>query len=399
MGDEDTNRPGESESGEGYVDPMDVSPLDEAPTAPAPPTRKRDADMGLRPGDPGHDLRDIPSGSVRYLSEKQVKQMQEQHRLEQEALADEVLARSQSGWPFDHLPSWVRNLCSAAALFFIAGVGTLIYTQLVVVLSAMSTLPQAAVWALVLAAVPLLLASLAAFWTAARAYRSYRRTPGINVRGLAQLRERAALQQAAQFKRVEAAKQLREYLKEYLDGESGKFQTELLADNAEWVAKAREQLLENFENTPSDQWLDSFQKTFQARLETSAKALVNRHAVRVGAATAACPRGAVDRVIVLTMTITMMRDLMRLYGLKPSMPATLGLLAAAFSHAYLAANIEETTKAVVDNMQESLLDAMGYAAGTVVQVALPKGAEALVNMLLVRRLGHAAIRQIQPTRV
>ena len=135
-------------------------------------------------------------------------------------------------------------------------------------------------------------------------------------------------------------------------------------------------------------------------------------------ATAASRFAVLDQIIVLSACLALLKELLSLYGLRPSALQTGVLLARAVVTTYLSGVVHDVSEDVADaaagaagtadgladdGVLKDLVGKLGASAGEAVGAGVlaplaGRAAEAAVNGLLVSRLGTSAVRLVQPIR-
>jgi putative membrane protein len=154
------------------------------------------------------------------------------------------------------------------------------------------------------------------------------------------------------------------------------------ADLAERIAR--------FEVQSSDALNDGeqlrlFGKTVLAPLDRQGRQLVIRGARDIGALTALSPLGVLDGLIVLWRTLSMLRAIARLYGVRPGAAASLRLLRRTLAHVLAAGAGELLSDAAIEAAGASLLSVLSARVG-----------QGAVHGLLAARLGLAALQICRP---
>lgn len=128
-----------------------------------------------------------------------------------------------------------------------------------------------------------------------------------------------------------------------------------------------------------------FAKTVLAPLDRQGRRLVIRGARDIGALTALSPLGILDGLIVLWRTLSMLRAIARLYGVRPGAAASIRLLRRTLAHVLAAGVGELLSDAAVEAAGASLLSVLSARAG-----------QGAVHGLLAARLGLAALQVCRP---
>jgi putative membrane protein len=154
------------------------------------------------------------------------------------------------------------------------------------------------------------------------------------------------------------------------------------ADLAEPLARFRRQTSDALND---GEQLRLFAKTVLAPVDRQARRVVTRGARDIGALTALSPLGLLDGAIVLWRTLTMLRTIARLYGVRPGLVASMRLLRRTLAHV-LAAGVGEL-------VSDAAVEAAGASLLSVISTRIGQGA---VHGLLAARLGLAAVQICRP---
>ena len=244
------------------------------------------------------------------------------------------------------------------------------------------------------------------------ALRRLRRTPSVSLQAFGALDQRRRWQHLARRQVDEARAVLHAHLQEY----DVRFVRRYLADaDGVRLEEARRRLVDDADDRSSAEWLEHFADRVQAPVDGVAARRVRSYALKVGLGTAASRFSILDQVIVLSACLALLKELLALYGLRPTAFQTGLLLARSVVTTYLSGVLHDVSDNVVevaegpgegladDGLVQDLLGKLGQGAGEVVgaSVLAPlagRTAEGAVNAFLVYRLGSAAVRLIQPVR-
>jgi uncharacterized membrane protein YcjF (UPF0283 family) len=229
-------------------------------------------------------------------------------------------------------------------------------------------------------------------------FASLRRNRQVRLGTLQALQQRKQLQALAEQASQAAVKELRHYLSQYPEEAKVARQLGLSAAQYNGIKQGRRRVLETADTLPAGQWLSDFRQQFCVPLDKLAQQRVEAYARRAAIATAASPNPLMDQVIVVYVATAMMGDLLKLYQLRPSYGQSAVLLSQAIAQAYLAGVAEQATESGVDHLGDTLAQWWEPAGGTLMKGLSARTAEGGLHWLLVRRLGKAAIRLLQPIR-
>ena len=369
----------------------------------------RDDDHGLgRPPPTTEKGRELTPGENRQHDRQEKEQDQEQIRREfEQALQQRDAGRFQLPKPILNFLSW--TLLAAASIL-----GLLLIGQGAAAVGHIQALPTPLSWAAGVAAGGFALILIILVVRLGWALMRLRRSPAVNLAGLQVLNERRQWQMLAILHADQARLQLREYLKEF---ESEKAHLHLNDDERARLKNARHYLLEGPQVLSATEWLEAFNERFQAILDAVAARRVRSHAVRVGIGTAASRFPLLDQAIVLSTCMAMLRELLSLYGLRPTTFQAALLLAHSVMATYLSGALQDVTDGfsesgplpdIMEDITEGVEGVEEVGAGIVGNLAagvapvvgklFERASEGAINGVLVWRLGSSAIKQIQPVR-
>jgi putative membrane protein len=170
-------------------------------------------------------------------------------------------------------------------------------------------------------------------------------------------------------------------------------QAETLLPKVERLYSAREPIadrIERFHRQASDALNDSerlrlFATTVLEPLDRRAYQLVKRGARDIAAVTALSPLGILDSLFVLARTLSMLRAIARLYGVRPGAAATVHLLRHTVRNVLAAGASELLSDAAVEMAGASLVSVLSARAG-----------QGAANGLLAAKLGLSAMQICRP---
>jgi len=364
---------------------------------------KSDLD-GRRQGDSGLGIPNFEPLNKRELNEKET----EEHRLKVEeelrVKANEILSDIEQEDGF-RLPVSLRRFCSVVLLVVSAFMGMFLVTEIVRFLSGLKALP---LWGQWLASICLIIFGgiiVVLLCSILISIIRLQRSPQISMKAAKILSQRKHMQMVALEKHDEAKIILEKYLKHY--SLSGKKRRQLLAmgmteNELKALADGKEKLIHNFNRQPSEDWVEDFDKYFQAVLDGFSKRKVKQYATRVGIGTATSPIAMIDRGIVLYGCMSMIKDLLVIYNLRPAFGQSILIFSRSVIYTYMSGFVENATEAavesVMDSVQEFTGDSINVLMGSVGRFVGAKGAEATLNGALIWRLGKKSISLLQPVR-
>ena len=111
---------------------------------------------------------------------------------------------------------------------------------------------------------------------------------------------------------------------------------------------ARRDLLVEPQTLSASEWLEAFNGRFQSILDAAARRRVRAYAVKVGIGTAASRFPLLDQAIVLYACMALLRELLVLYGLRPTAVQTALLLARSVVTTYLSGVLQGVSDEAAD---------------------------------------------------
>ncbi len=131
--------------------------------------------------------------------------------------------------------------------------------------------------------------------------------------------------------------------------------------------------------------IELFAGTVFKPIDEEAYRIVKRSSRDIGVLTALTPVGALDSLIVLVRTVTMMRSIARLYGVRPGFAGTIRIAKRGVRNIVIAGVGELVSHAAVETAGASLLSILSARAG-----------QGAVNGLLAARIGLSIMQICRP---
>ena len=231
--------------------------------------------------------------------------------------------------------------------------------------------------------------------------RKLRVSPQIKIKALQELEDRKSLRRLCLKSNRDAVEKLCAFLKGSFDKNGEELRT--LGGDGETVKsliKRRDMLIQEAENPSgtSQAWIADFRQFIQDPLDKIAQKRILRYSMNTAIMTGISPFSLIDRLIVFSACLSMLKELMQLYSLKPSWDKNFILMGQVIVNTYLAGVIEDVAEAGIDG----LTDLAGDTVSQIPDYALRwagKTAETATQGYMVYRLGKAAIRVLHPVRV
>lgn len=220
----------------------------------------------------------------------------------------------------------------------------------------------------------------------------------INFKVIEALSEREALRELAHGKRLEAVDKLKKNLKDFPITKEDTF-IELGMDRNSFheLTQTRKKLLNPSEELSPDKWLDLYRTGFQVALDETAVSLYKSYAKKTALKTAISPLPMLDTAIVLTLSLSMVRDMMTLYNLKVGAVSAGYILVHAISQAYIAGELQDLSDSFAESLNDVVAGHVGQVASKITTVIGAKAGEGVANGLMMYRLGRSTTKLLQPT--
>lgn len=299
------------------------------------------------------------------------------------------------------VPNWFCNVLRSCILFVSAIAVFFIITQTASFLADVRHLTQPEIFVL---AIPLVCFGLIIAWIIIKLlilFFRLRVSPQIKVKALQELEERKRLRRCSLKKNKEAIEQLSSFLKESFSIDEKKLCLfGLSEEDINRLRKNRDLLLlesNNLSGTTLD-WIVAFKQKIQDPLDCVARKRVKRYSLNAAIMAGISPFSLIDRLIVFSACISMLKELLEIYSLKPSWDKNLILMGQVIINTYLAGIIEDVTDAGIDGLSGLAED----VADKIPDYALRgtgKAAETAIQGYMVYRLGKAAIKALHPVSV
>lgn len=419
-----------------FASPQFGNPMDpHAPTEPKgadtqpEPIATPKAKPEVREGDSGIGIPTHQAKEMRVIPQSETDKYEQKREADRRAIEEESFNKmlAEDGW---RLPAPLRKAATLLFLTVTAVLGIYLVNQSVTFVKELSGLPQ---WGQIVATVCMglfgLIIAYVLYQLVGGLY-NLQVSPSINNRALIKLKERTRLQHLATKREESAQKELTEYLKQYpLDRKTKNEFKRLGMTDSQWnsLCKEHEKLLDSSRPIAPGDWVDAFGSDFQSTLLTVAKRRVNAYARRISLGTAASPIPMIDRMIILYGTLSLIKELCRLFHLRPANGQSITILAQSILHTYLGGVIQEGTSAAAESIGDAYTghaatqalesgsqtatdtaaeqsietgtDVAGTSFGlTLGKIAGAKATEAALNALLVKRLGSRTIKMLQPVK-
>jgi uncharacterized membrane protein YcjF (UPF0283 family) len=364
-----------------------------------PKASKQPSDSRHREGDSGLGRPDPVPEDVREVSEQE---RREYHKQLEEKLRDEFEQKLKDLQQFNHsweLPRGIKKLAGWILFFFAAFLGVFVVNQAVIFMANIDRLTEpyksVAMGAMVFFSVILAFIVISLLWFALR----MKRLKPFDIRPLTTLQQRADMQRFAREKENEARKLFVDYLKSYSLNKKGVrslLGAGLRSDEIEKLSRVRDKLTDKNSPLPARQWFEQFADGWQRILDKAVDRRIKEYAVKTGLGTAASPIAFVDQMVVMYSCFAMLKDILKIYNLRPAFGQTAVILSRSIINIYLSGMLENAAENSADNMADYISEHFGKIAGTFGKTAGAKAAEGAINGFLIFNLGRRAKKMLQP---
>ena len=355
--------------------------------------------LSQRSGDNGLGQPDPVVKDARVISDQEKQEYREQTDAQLRLQFEQKLQDMQQFTKSWELPGGIKRFL-AWILFFIGAIsGVFIVNQGVSFLSNINSLAQPyktiAIFAMVFFSIVLFAIIVSLFWAGFK----MKRLKPFDIKPLRVLQQREDMRRFAQEKQEEARDIFKEYLKSYsLNRKNAKLliRAGLNTNEIESLAAVRDKLLDKNKPLSSNQWLDMFGDSWQSVLDRAADRRIKDYSIKAGFGTAASPVAFVDQMVVMYSCFAMLKDIMKIYNLRPAFGQTVVVLSRSIINIYLSGMIENATEGSANSVADYIREHCGKIAGGAGRIAGAKVAEAAINGLLLYNLGKRAKKMLQP---
>ena len=300
-----------------------------------------------------------------------------------------------------YAPTWICKTLQACLLFISAVAVFFIVTQTA---SFLANVRQLSLPEQILLSVPLVIFGGIILWVIVKILLLFLRlrvSPQIKVKALQELEERKSLRNLCLKSNREAVGKLCAFLKDSFSKNGEELRA--LGVDAETVRslmKRRDMLIQDAENPSgtSRGWIADFRQFIQEPLDKIANGRIVRCSMNTAIMTGISPFSLIDRLIVFSACLSLLKGLMQIYSLKPSWDKNLILMGQVIVNTYLAGVIEDVAEAGIDGVADLAGDAVSQIPDYALRWA-GKAAETATQGYMVYRLGKAAVRVLHPVRV
>ena len=227
-------------------------------------------------------------------------------------------------------------------------------------------------------------------------------SPQVQFKALQELEERYKLRTLSLKANRDAVDRLTVYLKnEFSVNEKLLKSFGVKSDDIAQLEKSRKNLIspEKIASTTSVDWLRDFKCEIQDVLDEIAKKRIMKYSVNVAVMTGASPFALIDRLVMLSSSLSMLKELLEIYSLKPGWDKSLALMAQFIVNTYCAGIIDgiaENATEQIEKFAEKMLDKQ---IPDLSKKIVGKLAEGLVQGGMIYRLGNSAIKVLHPIKL
>ena len=211
-----------------------------------------------------------------------------------------------------------------------------------------------------------------------------------------------------------AVEELKELLRDsYQDHKTVLKKYQVAPHRIKAMEKTRKQLIhdaENYIHGTSLDWISDFCRNYQSGLDEIASKRIRKVATHAGIMTGISPYPLIDRLIILASCVTIIKELMEIYALKPTGRNSIMLLVQVIYKIYIsgfiddaaanaAANGVELVKEKFPEIADFSVPAIGISGDVIANVAgkvVGKAGGMLTQTIMVYRLGLATQKMLRP---
>lgn len=219
-------------------------------------------------------------------------------------------------------------------------------------------------------------------------------SPQIKIKALQELEDRKLLRKQCLQKNRKAVEKVCYYLQEKSLCNVDFLRSIGVADEAvAELVKNRDALVKSA-NTPqgtSHDWLLCCKRDFQDKLDLIANKRIMKYSVNAAIMTGVSPFSIIDRLIVLSASLAMLKELLQIYSLKPSWDKNLILMAQVIMNTYLSGILGDLAEGGIDSIAEMTEETAAQIPGIAFKFA-GKTTETALQGYMVYRLGKSAIK-------
>ena len=223
-------------------------------------------------------------------------------------------------------------------------------------------------------------------------------SPKIKIKALEELEKRRNLRTLSLKKNRQAVEELASYLQHDFSIRQEMLSSwgikELVITNLE---KSRQELIQTASKPTgtSRDWIVDFEHNIQDKLDEIAQKRIFKYSTNAAVMAGISPFPLIDRLIVLSSSLGMLKELLELYSLKPTWDKNLILMAQVIISTYCAGVVGDITDSTFDN----IADLAGEATSQIPDIALRvagKSTESAIQGFMVYRLGKTALKIVHP---
>ncbi len=243
-----------------------------------------------------------------------------------------------------------------------------------------------------------------------RSWLTLKQSPQISLGTLATLSNRRDLQLKCYKKTDEACNDLydvihgineEEYNKSLKSMHFTEDEIRELSDSRKMLCKRHEARKAEKGRESSNEWIDSFAKIYQAKLDYLANERIKFYSYHGGIAATISHVPTMDRFIVLSAMFGLVKDLLEIYNIRPSRINTSILLSKVIINTFCAGYVQEGAEAYSDVVNKAL-EAFKITFKSIpivkdfFQESVTLGIEATAHAFIINRVGVAAQKMLVP---
>lgn len=234
-----------------------------------------------------------------------------------------------------------------------------------------------------------------------------RTSPNIEIKVLKELASRKSMRRNSRTVFSKAQEELVQYLNMNEDYDKTLKMLGMSDEILKAIKKQRENLKSNQNEKTKQSWLEDFSKYYQLPIDAFAKQRVKHYAAHAAWLATISPIPLLDRLIVGTACVNLIKELLQIYNLKPSWDKSLILMAKTIFNIYfsgisgdVATKFAELSPEVLEKSFDQIgLENFGDVGASILSKLkgpFSKLTEAGIHGLLVYRIGQNAIKMLRP---
>lgn len=223
-------------------------------------------------------------------------------------------------------------------------------------------------------------------------------SPQIKIKALQELENRRSLRKLSLKKNRQAVEELTNYLQNDLLIKGDTLTNwGIKQDFIAKLEKDRNKLIQQAHapTGTSQDWLSDFKCNIQNQLDEIAYKRILKYSMNAAVMAGISPFPLIDRLIVLSSSLGLLKDLLELYSLKPSWDKNLVLMAQVIISTYCSGVVEDLTESAFENISNIAEEAATQIPDIALRFA-GRTTESAIQGYMVFRLGKSALKLLHP---